>query len=84
MMSFSKCIDCILRHEAVEDVLSAIRLRRGMSLKSLRGYLFARHGLTFGRVDELVKELKNGGFIEGSAQKFRVSGQGGVRFVQDR
>lgn len=82
MIFFSKCTDCVLRHEAVEDVLSAIRQRREMSLQQIRHYLFARHGYTFGRVDELVKELRDGQFIEGTARKFRIRGQPrGVRLV---
>jgi hypothetical protein len=81
MISFSKCIDCVLRKEATEDVLSAIRLRRGMSLQEIRRYLFGRHGFHFERADELVRELKDGGFIEGTALKFKVPGQRGGRLV---
>jgi hypothetical protein len=81
LIFFSKCIDCVLRKQATEDVLSAIRLRRGMSLREIRRYLFGRHGFRFERADELVKELKDGGFIEGSAQKFKVPGQGGAQYV---
>jgi hypothetical protein len=52
-----------------------------MSLKEIRHFLFARHGFTFGKVDQLVKELMDMGFITGFAQKFKIPGQRGGRLV---
>jgi hypothetical protein len=81
LIIYIKCDDCPVRLKASEDLLSALRFRRGMSLKEIRNYLFARYGFSFARVNQLIGELKDGEFIEGTARKFTVQGQGGARLV---